>query len=623
MRSMLSARQINFIIICICLYASHECKGNGCLALEQEVPPKAISVLNEGGSVYCHHNAPVRYPHFLEQALLEMEMPLPKAIEVTKPNRSTSIRWVFMMHQDDATICAQQLEAIGKLKQLRMLTIVDSAITDESMRQLGGCTRLQHLEIQTCTSGALTLDGLAWIGNLPELRRLDLIGLSIPAEFLAELSDCKKLESLVFTDCTFEDKSLASIEDLTSLKGLSLRHTPLSSEMLAGMARCKSLLSIFLSDCVVEGKTLGPIADLPLLQKLTMQNIDISDDGLSRLAEEPNLNAWLENDMEVWEKTGAKVRRYFTSDDPFGQSGTPRLDIHVPGQRYRGNELPPAEQEIQAKAILVFHKTGAKYAYHVSRSHQFYFQRNEERKPILDPNEIEIAYPKRADPIREVSICLEEDPAVVSRQMKAVGMLKHLASVRIFESSISDDDMKYLAKCPELEVLDIKTCIAGDLTINGLKLIGELPRLKHLTLNCVSLPQSFGAEFQKCQALETLRMLECNGGEHVFEVVGDLKSLKGLFLYGETLSSKSLAHIAGSKSLLAITLQDCELESGTLGPIFAIPSLRHISLHDVFLTEDERRRLSKAKGPSVYQRNGLDIWEKRSCVPNQGQIRGK
>jgi internalin A len=155
---------------------------------------------------------------------------------------------------------------LRQLGSLRVLSLSDTAISDDGLGYLKELTSLESLELRrTRTSDA----GLAHVGQVATLRELRLAQTQVTDDGLTHLQGLKNLEALELYGTTISDVGLTSIETLSSLTYLDLSSTGISNNGLMHLKRLSGLKRLLLEDT--------PISDVGLAQLRPLTNLEFLD----------------------------------------------------------------------------------------------------------------------------------------------------------------------------------------------------------------------------------------------------------------------------------------------------------------------------------------------------------
>jgi hypothetical protein len=193
---------------------------------------------------------------------------------------------------DDATDI--EMEAVGRLTQLRGFGAYKAKVTDAGMVHLRGLTDLESvylgdgMHIKTGLTGA----SLAHLRGMTRLKELGLSHLSLADSDLAHLEDLADLESLDLSFTPVSDVGIAHLRSLRKLKYLNLNHTRVTDAGISELASLPALTRLDLRGTLVTDEALIPLAKIPSLDGLDLAGTAVTDSGLLRLVSSVKLQ-WL------------------------------------------------------------------------------------------------------------------------------------------------------------------------------------------------------------------------------------------------------------------------------------------------------------------------------------------
>lgn len=148
-----------------------------------------------------------------------------------------------------------QLRALPRLKSIKRLSLLNTAVTDDGMTALEAAESLQEIEI---VSDFLSNAALEILSQLPSLVSI-LIRRApgIDDRGLRSLSKCVRLHELYLDSTSITDKGLSHIGQLPEVWSLILDHTPISDEGCAALRGMRKLSLLSLNHTHITGATLG------------------------------------------------------------------------------------------------------------------------------------------------------------------------------------------------------------------------------------------------------------------------------------------------------------------------------------------------------------------------------
>lgn len=157
-------------------------------------------------------------------------------------------------------VTSDKLQGIHRLKNLRHLTLYDSAGLDDA--------------------------GLNRIAALPRLKLLFMQNGSISADGFAAIAALSTLTHLAFEKTAFGDIPYRKIGGLGNLKDVGLSHSNFDDSRLAEfLAAYPNLESIVLSRTSITDAAIGSLIKLKKLQKVNLAFTDVTDKGAKELTQ--------------------------------------------------------------------------------------------------------------------------------------------------------------------------------------------------------------------------------------------------------------------------------------------------------------------------------------------------
>lgn len=174
------------------------------------------------------------------------------------------------------------LKALANLENVEMLTLTDTAVTDEGCRELLRARALVEIAIISDKISDKTLAGLA---KLPALRSLQIHrGPKIGDEGLRQLSGCIGLRELYLKETAITDRGLLAIHKLPQMSSLMLDGTLVSDEGVAALADMQNLGLLSLNRTRVVGHGVAKLQDNEKFN-LYLDETPATDDGVIAIAQ--------------------------------------------------------------------------------------------------------------------------------------------------------------------------------------------------------------------------------------------------------------------------------------------------------------------------------------------------
>jgi hypothetical protein len=171
-------------------------------------------------------------------------------------------------------------ERLGRLRQLKSLSIWGTQIDDAGFAHVKGLIRLEHLSIG---ANHITDAGLANIRDLTRIEELDLWEDAVTDAGLVNIEPLTRLRSLSLQGQRLTDAALSHIRNLRELKKLSVRSDSIGDlgiENVRGLIHLESL-SLLYSD--MTDAALANLDGMANLTQLDLTGSFITDAGLEHL----------------------------------------------------------------------------------------------------------------------------------------------------------------------------------------------------------------------------------------------------------------------------------------------------------------------------------------------------
>jgi Leucine-rich repeat (LRR) protein len=172
------------------------------------------------------------------------------------------------------------LAHLDGLRQLDILWLDHTKITDAGLRHLKGLTQLKYLWL---SDTQVTDTGLQYIKGLTKLERLSLDNTKITGAGLENLKGLTRLESLALHETQITDAGLANLKGLAQLHSLSLDDTQITDAGLEHLTGLTQLHGLSLGGTRITDAGLEHLEGLPQLEGLSLDNTKITDAGLEHL----------------------------------------------------------------------------------------------------------------------------------------------------------------------------------------------------------------------------------------------------------------------------------------------------------------------------------------------------
>ena len=173
-------------------------------------------------------------------------------------------------------------KAIGAAKNLRILNLAASSVTDDDLKELANLKNLENLNLGAT---GVSVAGMKTIGGF------------------------EKLQTLYLDSTDTADAGLKEIARLKNLRKLNLIHTNVTDSGLKEIGRLKSLQELYLNITPITDAGLKELTGLTGLQKLGVSTTKITDEGLKEIARLEGLKYVDLNGTKTTETGKAQLRK--------------------------------------------------------------------------------------------------------------------------------------------------------------------------------------------------------------------------------------------------------------------------------------------------------------------------
>jgi internalin A len=162
------------------------------------------------------------------------------------------------------------------LSGLRALDLQSAAISNDGLKHLSNLTGLQELRLDLTR-----VSNLAPLRSLKELKVLSLIASAVTDEGLAPIENLTALRDLNLYQTKVTDTGLAYLRNLTSLDHLYLRALPRVTNVgIAHLSGLNRLTDLDLERTKIDDEGLHALGRLPKLQNVNVWGTRVTDSGV-------------------------------------------------------------------------------------------------------------------------------------------------------------------------------------------------------------------------------------------------------------------------------------------------------------------------------------------------------
>lgn len=501
------------------------------------------------------------------------------------------------------------VNALKSEAQLEFLTLFESPITIDQLRQLGTLQNLKSLEISPLLSKK-SLRADVGQNDLPSpsafksLHSLKLWG-EVPPEFLQQLSTIASLRELDL-HATFTDADIHFLTSLTQLTTLRLISTSLllSDRAMATvkdqLANCEVVFSPILT--AEDPKLLESIAGFRTTEALRVVNCS-DDDQLVRILEKVemrelelsacNISEAVVNALKSESQlVSINLIKSPISNDHLRQLGT------MQNLQSLSIDTPLSDEHLGALESL---KQGAPFVelkdsrFYVSDQALEGLRQNSGRLNLHRTNDMTVdnlELPKKISGPRTVSTLVLRELTESSQMERALSFeLVNLGEVRLEKCSFAPADWAALSAQRELRIL---TCQDTDITDEGLRHLAGLSDLTSLDLQGTSVSDEgvslIGAQFRRLQFLN-LEGTPVTG--KTLSELGRLERLVSLNLNRTNITDESIDGLKAIQGLRNLYLSSTNLTDACLANLLELP-VTHLVLDDTQMSPGAIVRVQNA-----------------------------
>ncbi len=204
---------------------------------------------------------------------------------IVESNKSHTLE-LMNLTIDDHKFDDRDLALLRGLKNLEVLNMRYTNITDDGLSNLSGLNNLKELRVSgTQVHGP----GLIHLKSLPKLTALSLSELSISPNGLTALPELKHLKELHISQHPLSNETLEAVSQMQGVQNLEIKSAEITDEKFVYIARLQGLKSLDITYNKISDKSIPEILKLKHLTVLHMGANSVSDEGIKKLVALPNL----------------------------------------------------------------------------------------------------------------------------------------------------------------------------------------------------------------------------------------------------------------------------------------------------------------------------------------------
>ncbi len=188
------------------------------------------------------------------------------------------------VYDEGASITDEGLRTVGRMAQLKSLSLSGTPVTNAGLEHLSGLTELESLDIDETQATEAGLAHLAPLQKIERLRLFDTVT-DVGAKHLSKLKNLKRISA----NLDLSDKGVAELAKLPHLEQLMLSDQRITDVSLRHIARMPELKTLWFQDCQVSDQGLELLRGSPSLESLLISRTQMTTASLEPLSRIPNL----------------------------------------------------------------------------------------------------------------------------------------------------------------------------------------------------------------------------------------------------------------------------------------------------------------------------------------------
>lgn len=216
------------------------------------------------------------WPHFSQLTDLEIDCDNLSDRDLESIGKLQNLRCLSL---NSVQVSDAGLRHLAELTELTELRLVSETITDEGIQHLAGLTKTRSLTL-LCPN--VTDAGLRHLARLDQLRNLALKMPRIGDAGILALRPAQ-LEEVLLTGCQVGDRGVSHLVSGDRIQKLVLQDSLLTDASLPQIVRGQSLYTLMLTGAKLSDEGLAPLSDSGI-NVLILDKTPVSDAGLKHLA---------------------------------------------------------------------------------------------------------------------------------------------------------------------------------------------------------------------------------------------------------------------------------------------------------------------------------------------------
>ncbi|MCA9039460.1 MAG: hypothetical protein KDA65_03835 [Planctomycetaceae bacterium] len=449
--------------------------GRG-LPLYKEIKDEDLLLANQ--PVFWRGNSFVKFhltdkgmgqlPHFVKIETLTIQAQEKGVITdagIQSLGKLSQLKWLTLDGADLSNAGMQTFSSLPNLQSLQLNSPVDpDKITVQGWQQVAANRNIQHLSVSGMNFDAASIDTLA---VLPGLKSLSLSDCRLTPDALAGLAKYYSLETIHLEQMTVTEEQLRTIASLPKLMRLSLQNCEFDTSILAELEGHPLLNSLSLKGIVVPDELFESLVTIPLLERVSLEECQISQNGYAALSRLPQCHYLGLNGSNITDEELAFFAEQSLWQLELGQTAITDAGMKHVASMKALSQLSVAGTTITDEGIKHLSKSEPLRTMSVSAdSYPAALQ--------VKPATITVSRWQRLD-FSETRIT--DESLFILKKMLGTSSL----NLNLSNTQITNEGLKHLQGIPRLQSLDLR----------GTRITNEaIPTLKNITVNQLNIEET-------------------------------------------------------------------------------------------------------------------------------------
>jgi serine/threonine protein kinase/Leucine-rich repeat (LRR) protein len=440
------------------------------------------------------------------------------------------------------------LVKLHELPTLETLSLADTPLTDEDLRQLAGCKSLRDL---TLSGTKITSAGIASLAKLPSLVRLYVARTPIGEAGVRQACNLPRLTHLSLQQVALTDDDLPLLKRLKELQWLDLSATPVSDAALTHLA------------------------ELAALTRLDVRSTQLTDAGLEELRSAIGTRCEISGDVPDPQRAAArwlvqhKATVRLESGPLVGLKSLPRDACRVVSIDLAGLDNLHADD-------IVKHVSACTDVHSLDLS----------KTGVGDADLALLARLPKLTTLRLAGVSISD------RALKALAGLTALETLDLRSTRITGAGLGELSAAKELKHLYLSH---APVRAESLDALAAFPQLQTLDISATAAIDDAGlAHLETLQGLRSLGLRSAKITDASLERLARLTALESLDLEGTPITDEGVEKLVPLPRLAKLSLNRTGVSDGVTTILAQMKSLRSVALLGTPVTPESIRTLRAA-----------------------------